>query len=359
MIEEHLDAEVVAAWADGSLDPQVRAAAEAHTADCTRCQAVLAAMVRTEPAAAQPGRGWLGARVRWLVPLAAAAAAVALWVGVSNDVPAPGTPPQIASRAEPVPDEAARAVPTPTLAVPPPRDAATREISPDESRRRPDSAAPPAARTEAPRQAEKPAAAPGPVRLDELRRDPSAGAAPPSPGRSEKPAALPPVPVPTESVLTPTQTQTQTQTQVGPTQTQSAQSQTPATETVLARRAAFSTNTALGDVASPDPAVRYRVGMKGSIQRSADGGKTWVAQTSPVTLDLFAASAPSPEVCWIVGRSGVVLLTTDGGATWRRVPFPQPSDLRQIEATDARTATVTTLDGRVFRTFDGGVTWQR
>src|SRR5512138_325541 len=46
-----LDAETLAAWADGALDAGALAAAEAHAADCARCQAMLAAMARTAPLA--------------------------------------------------------------------------------------------------------------------------------------------------------------------------------------------------------------------------------------------------------------------------------------------------------------------
>jgi hypothetical protein len=381
--EEHLDTEVVASWADGSLDSQARAAAEAHAADCVRCQAVLAAMVRTEPAAVQPGSGWLGARVRWFVPLATAAAALALWVALSTDALAPGTPPQVARRAEPTAaaeGDRAAATPAPAIA---PIEALPRQIAPDETRRRPvDAAAPPPVRNEAPRPGEKstavaesvtvdqlrrdalrgrPVAAPTAVpptsaepagareakaaRVEEQRRDPLAGrGAPPAPPPAA--AQAPPPPVPAETVAV---------------QTQSRQSQTrSASESQVARRVTFTgAATVLGDIASPDPAVRYRIGTKGMIERTTDGGRTWIVQRSGVQTDLVAAAAPSIQVCWVIGRSGVVLLTIDGGTTWQRVPFPDATDLQTVEASDARTATVTTRGGRTFRTGDGGVNWQR
>ena len=43
-----LDAETLAAWADGVLPPGERAVVELHAAGCARCQALLAAMARTE-----------------------------------------------------------------------------------------------------------------------------------------------------------------------------------------------------------------------------------------------------------------------------------------------------------------------
>jgi hypothetical protein len=379
--QEHLDAEVVAGWADGTLDPQVRAAAEAHAADCVRCQAVLAAMVRSESLAAQPGRGWLAARVRWLVPLATAAAAAALWFGLSKDVLAPGTPPTVAGRTEPAAEtvaDRAAASPSPLVAG---RDDTKREVAPDESRRRPlDAPAPPATRSEAPRRAEKSTAVTETAALDQVRRQavtqPSAAprAAPPPPvgtlaptpqvarveeQRRDPLAGRGAPPAPPQAAGQASQMPALTETVAVQTQSQQAQVQTQAA-TRLARQAAFSADpAAFRDVPSADPAVRYRIGVKGLIQRSADGGRSWTVQRSGVPDDLVAGAAPSADVCWVVGRSGVVLLTTDRGATWRRVPFPEPVDLRDVTATDARTASVTTLDGRVFRTTDAGRTWQR
>jgi hypothetical protein len=359
--QEHLDAEVVAGWAEGTLDPQARASAEAHAADCVRCQAVLAAMVRTEPVAASPARGWLGARVRWLVPLATAAAAAVLWVALSTDAIAPEPAPMAARPGRTASDasgQRAAATPESMRAA---GDAAIRETAPDESRQRGVDvpAAPPSlARNEAPQRAEKSAVAADTAALDELRssapepkvarveeqrRDPLAGrgapSAPPPPA-----AQTPPRPAVTETVAVQSQSQ-------------QVQAQSP---TGLARQATYSSATGtLRDVATPDPAVRYQVGSNGWIQRSTDAGRSWTVQRSGVSVELVAGDAPSSGVCWVVGGSGVVLLTIDGGTTWRRISFPEATDLRSVEATDSRVATITAGDGRTFRTTDGGVSWQR
>ena len=79
-----LDAETLAAWAEGLLNGPERTAAEAHASGCARCQAMLAVMVRTMPAtpprSASPLRKWL----MMLSPAMAAAAAVALWFAVDQ-----------------------------------------------------------------------------------------------------------------------------------------------------------------------------------------------------------------------------------------------------------------------------------
>ncbi len=344
MTQEHLDAELVAAWADGSLDPQARAAAEAHAADCMRCQAMLAAMVRTEPAAAEPARGWLDARVRWLVPLATAAAAVMLWVGLSRDLLAPGSPPQVLTQMEKQTEPNVGRAPAPAPLPQAQPTEASKRVEPDPATRQRAVASPPAppARTQAPPVPEKPAAADeSVVALDAVRRERT----------SARPALTPPP----AATVTPPAAATPPQAPPGTGVAPSAAGE----RTDVRTRARFGQQsaTALREVASPDPTVRWRVGAGGAIHRSTDAGKTWVPHESGVTLELFSASAPSRDVCWIVGRSGVVLLTTDG-ATWRRLTFPEPADLRAVVATDARTAAVTTRDGRVFRTFDGGFTWQ-
>ena len=82
-----LDAETIAAWADGGLSRRDRAAAEAHAADCSRCQAMVAALVKVSPEPPPLERSWLRSwTFRLLVPLTAGAAAVAIWFAV------PGTP---------------------------------------------------------------------------------------------------------------------------------------------------------------------------------------------------------------------------------------------------------------------------
>ena len=79
-----LDAETLAAWADGGLSATAAAAVELHASSCSRCTAVLAALERSAPAASTT-RVWTPARVfRWLAPLAAAATAVAIWIAVPD-----------------------------------------------------------------------------------------------------------------------------------------------------------------------------------------------------------------------------------------------------------------------------------
>ena len=103
---------------------------------------------------------------------------------------------------------------------------------------------------------------------------------------------------------------------------------------------------------------RLRGSSTAAVERSNDGGTTWLPVPIPVTPVLAGGSAPTSNVCWLVGRAGTVLLSTDG-TVFRQVTKPVEADLASVRATDARSATVRTTDGRTFVTTDGGVTWVR
>lgn len=322
-----LDAETLAAWADGTLTTAERAAAEVHVAGCPRCLAILATMAKTSPSPAASNPWWTrGLALRWLVPLTAAATAVAFWIVVPrHDVTLP-TPAQKADR--------------------PSRSAASQPQQPGAV-------------------AEQP---PGSVTAG--RELPKPADTTVSEGRAESTPATP--------------------TETGATQQESLtlSAEAPATERVApvqkpdrAPPASLSGGMAGGivgglketvqagartldersnadpiEVISPDPSSRWRIGFRGFVQYSTDSGASWETSSSGTVANLTAGSSPSPQVCWVVGRAGTVLLTSDGRG-WQRVMFPEPVDLAGIQATDARNASVKTVDGRTFATTDGGLTW--
>jgi hypothetical protein len=111
------------------------------------------------------------------------------------------------------------------------------------------------------------------------------------------------------------------------------------------------------EVLAPDPAIRWRL-VGASVEQSTDAGSSWHAVFTGATGDpvLTAGSAPSASVCWLVGKRGMVLRSTDG-RTFQRVVFPEATDLSAVTAVDDQRATVTAVDGRQFRTTDGGRTW--
>jgi uncharacterized lipoprotein YbaY len=86
-VEACPDAEVLGLYAERGLDGDERAAVETHVVGCARCQAAVAAFVRSAPDLASAGAGALGVTGsswwtgwRWLVPVTATAAVVTIAV---------------------------------------------------------------------------------------------------------------------------------------------------------------------------------------------------------------------------------------------------------------------------------------
>jgi photosystem II stability/assembly factor-like uncharacterized protein len=109
------------------------------------------------------------------------------------------------------------------------------------------------------------------------------------------------------------------------------------------------------EVVSPDPLRRWRV-RGAAVERSTDGGATWVVHPDVSGVYVLAGASPSPDVAWLVGRQGLVLLSTNG-KQWQRLQFPEATDLTGVRARSDRDADITTTDGRLFHTTDGGRTW--
>ncbi len=313
-----LDAETVAGWFDDTLDARDRAAAEAHAADCARCQALLAAMVRTAPPAAD--HWWRRASfMGWLVPLTVAATALLIWVNLPQRPlvsPAPATTP---ADVKPADQEQARTETNPTVpaTVPPAagRERATSRTKPEQRE---------AFRKDAARSGR-----------DNAARDSSIARAAPE----RAPQAAP------ESVAA-----------SAPSRGTLEETKTAGTPQPASTRMRSMMREAL--VASPDSLTRWRIATPGSVQRSTDGGITWETQATGAAVTLTAGASPSPSVCWLVGPGGIVVITTDG-RSWERLSFPEVVDLVAIRATDDKTATVTTADGRRFTTRNRGQTWVR
>jgi Putative zinc-finger len=331
-----MDAETLAAWVDGSLDTRERASAEAHAADCARCQALLAAMVKTLPAPTAAGSPWRLPAFGWLVPLTAAATALAIWIAVPR--PAPVQVSEVSEVATTVDQVAPAQAP---LSAPPAESRAKVQPEPEaelKDKLAPQRAAEGAARSfAAPREG-----------LDApLEKRPSppasannlADAAPISPAAPSAGAAAAPSPAP-----------------AAPFQSADATLRRE-TAQLSARTSAFA-NVPEVVVVSSNPATRFRLLRGGGVQRSADAGATWRTEVTGATQTLTAGSSPSPSVCWLIGPSGIVLLSTNG-ASWRRLAFPEAVDLRSVTATDSENATITTADGRTFVTTDSGRTWSR
>ncbi len=356
-----VDAETLAAWAEGGLSGPALELVQAHVADCGRCQALVGTFARIDTIVPTPEPARLPRRLAaWLVPLGAAAAAVVavgLWIAMPRN---PDVRDSRLSQAERKPNQTDVALtassppesPAPAVTVTSPLERNRANVpagapsaqnvtasAPAEARElvRSKEQASSAFATSALGKNDKAGADQAGARAEEVRRD-----AP----RIESQAASTAAPATTPAPAAPA--------------VLSATAPAAAREKAVGQvrevdRLADGAVVASVEIVSPDPAVRWRI-VGSVLSRSVSGGSRWEIVPTGVTTNLSAGSAPSASVCWVVGRQGVVLLSTDG-VRWRRVMFPELADLSAVRATDARTATVSTVDGRTFGTTDGGTSW--
>lgn len=348
-----LDAEALAAWAEGGLTGRAFERAQTHLATCNRCQAVLGTLIRTEaavtPSREPAPRRWLA----WLVPITAAAAAIALWIAVPRDD---------------------------RQSVPPPQSAVADARGSAESAGGAQSAPSPAARADADRaeRIDRPASPTGPAASTQPASTGAAGSSnfvtpvaerradtappdqtPPAVGVAgaadvlpSPPAAPPAAARALESAARPGREPAPASSPAAATAKAAAPSPPPATLSAATARSLAATGIV---ITSPDPAVRWRIG-ESRVEYSTSGGAAWVTVLTGAGASLLAGAAPTPTVCWVVGRAGAVWLAADS-RPFVRVAFPEATDLTGVRARDARTALVSTADGRVFGTSDGGATW--
>lgn len=382
-----LDADVLAAWFEGTLDPAARGAAEAHAADCSRCQAVLAAMVRIEPPI-ESRPWWRSPAFGWLVPITVAAAALVIfvrpyWSRVAPEValqqhapaasaaPAALPPESLAASTAELDSVAPRVTPPTPAAESRARQVANNDLNKvkkndaTENARREEELAKRAGAADSAAEAIPTRIAPfagdsaskdrAGERMDESalqRAAPPAAAPAPPPQPVTQPssvAAAGTAPVADPAPARPSEERITT----------GAIAEKSLAETVAlqARAAPSPSRQAPLLVQASDGSTRWRIVEPGSVQRSNDAGASWETQSTGVTAIISSGAAPSASVCWLVGKAGIVLLSADG-RSWRRVSFPESVDLTSVVATDASIATVTTASGRKFTTLDGGKSWR-
>jgi hypothetical protein len=272
-----VQAEALAAWAEGRLAAAEAATVETHLASCALCQETLAVFARTEPAYVESGFsritgfGWF--RWRWAVPLAAAATAAAIWVAL------PDNPSQ---------DEFERTV-APALEQ---RAAAPSETASAD-------AAAPRAEEEA-----KPLSS---------RRDQASSGFEDRAEKQEKRAASanePEQDLKAEANQAPARAAART-----PAAPPSADEARFRTESLsdLQRQGAVT------EVVSPDPLVRWRILPPGRLERSTDGGKKWAPVTLPQPADVIGVRAPTATSAIATAADGRQFRTDDQGKTWNPV----------------------------------------
>ncbi len=118
----------------------------------------------------------------------------------------------------------------------------------------------------------------------------------------------------------------------------------------------------LYDIHFVTPEKGWVVGEFGVIFMTADGGKTWSAQKSPVETTLFGVQFADENNGFATGIEEVLLSTSNGGQTWEpvRVPSREGFVLGLYDvAMQGKIGWVIGDSGMLLRTTDGGATWER
>ena len=355
-----LDPEAAAVFVDGTMSRRERAGAEAHVADCPRCQAVLAALVRSTPPPLERA-WWRRPAVAWLVPMTVAATAFAIWISVPvRTCLAPvetqrDEAPPLASSPVQLPPTAGQAAIQPQSQFE--SEAAARSLA-EAIRLR--GAATASAKVRSARATSDALADSGDGRQAQIAAaSPTPAAAPPPPAAAAPQASR--ADAERSAASGGAQAVGQQQSAFGVANVDRVVVAEPVRPSALAETVTVAGQAPVVAVStiSSNGVSQWRIGASGAVQHSADSGATWRTQATGVNVTLAAGSSPSPSVCWLVGPGGIVLITTDEGLSWRRVPFPVATGLVSVRATDDQTATVVTSDGRTFATSDGGRSWRQ
>ena len=314
---ECLDAETLAAWADGGLGQRALARAEAHMASCARCQTVMATLVSShvelEPApACASGPRVVAHRPALDGPAGRCRDRSAAVDGSARDRPGVRHDSTTGPRHRPVEPGPARVRECALSGV-----ALTRRVCQSKATEEKLARTEPAARQERPEEREvterarrtrrRANSATDLLAKAEDRSAPVAGVAP----------AAPPV----------------RQNRADAEADRAAPAPAAAAPRRRRRRSAPRRVGARGDggsaidLSSRDSVVRWRLAGPGIVERSSDGGSSWERLDTGTRTVLAAGSCPSASVCWVVGRAGAVLLTTDARA-WRRRPRHPPKTCR-------------------------------
>jgi len=103
------------------------------------------------------------------------------------------------------------------------------------------------------------------------------------------------------------------------------------------------------------------VGALGTILHTADAGKTWALQSSGSTgYTLNAVAFISPTIGVVVGSAGRILRTTNGGVTWTPLTVSTGgSALNDVYFQDVDRGWIVGNGGVILRTINSGATWTR
>lgn len=120
--------------------------------------------------------------------------------------------------------------------------------------------------------------------------------------------------------------------------------------------------TAFTAVTMANASTGWRVGPRGAIERTLDGGSSWQPQFSPNPEDLMSITVFDTQEVWILDAQARLMVTQDGGSTWRVLPRPWNPAFSPLERIQVwplgQGRAVAYLDSNFWSTTDGGVTWR-
>jgi len=124
----------------------------------------------------------------------------------------------------------------------------------------------------------------------------------------------------------------------------------------------------------PNTERGHAVGDFGTMVHTEDGGKTWTASrvpenvalpesaldtgVEPGDVNLYGISYGDADHVWVVGEFGIVMASADGGRTWTQQHTPIESTLFGVRFLDVNRGFAVGIDSTILSTTDGGQTWR-
>jgi Photosynthesis system II assembly factor YCF48 len=384
------EAEVLAAYHEGSLAPEQTALLKTHLTDCSRCQEILAHLGATDeipvaaanimPAPIAPAK--TGVRVLpsrrptfwpWVAPAGALAAALLVWVAVheNNSFPVPAKGPTLeAKRAEPAKDLPSSRSP----AMPPPSgDAAQADKAASSPSFEALRTAPQSEVVGIPKELphvllkRKDSSSAGkksavPESFDELADSSPNRDALPEQLRSKAEVAR------NRAAKSDAKPESEEKAAIGRQDAPSADSLQPTPErgaiATAAPAAPPAAPPAPGPGASNGAALSESAAVSGRVtQQQEMSGMSRHKQKAEMRLANSIAevtiSAPDGHVSWRVGQAGVIEFSSDAEKTWILQPSGVVTDLLAGSATSDKICWIVGRAGTILRTTDGGAHWQK
>lgn len=106
----------------------------------------------------------------------------------------------------------------------------------------------------------------------------------------------------------------------------------------------------------PTPEVGFTVGTLGTIEKTTDGGASWVKLVSGVSVNLGAVFFMNANTGIVTGDSGTILRTSNGGSSWNSISSPAQYFLYDVMfPTDLVGYIIGIVN--IYKTTNGGFNW--